>query len=159
MLFCTGLCHSLNSHFGSSLFSQVVRSARAPFLLRLLLCFSAPSLSLSSLTSPRDSHVRLFFFCGLWWTARACAARRTSGTFLTVVEEESGDCFQHVGTERVSLRLRSLWEKAAVDGSLQYDFHFVYDWVSVVYSFLFAPTFNFAFSFICRSSVCFSLLC
>ena len=34
-------------------FSQVVRSARAPFLLRLLLCFSAPSLSLSSLTSPR----------------------------------------------------------------------------------------------------------
>ena len=28
-----------------------------------------------------------------------------------VVEEESGDCFQHVGTERVSLRFRSLWEK------------------------------------------------
>ena len=74
-----------------------------------------------------------------------------------VVEEESGDCFQHVGTERVSLRFRSLWEKAAVDGSLQYDFHFVYDWVSVVYSFLFAH-FYFAFSFICRSSVCFSLL-
>ena len=35
------------------LFLKVVRSARAPFLLRLLLCFSAASLSLSSLTSPR----------------------------------------------------------------------------------------------------------
>ena len=63
--------------------SQVVRSARAPFLLRLLLCFSVPSLSLSSLTSPRTVTCASFSSVALWWTARACAARRTSGTFLT----------------------------------------------------------------------------
>ena len=75
-----------------------------------------------------------------------------------VVGEESGDCTQHVGTEIVSLLFRSLWEMATFDGSLQYVFRFVYDCVFVVYSFLFAPTFIFAFSFICHSSVCFSLL-
>ena len=80
--------------------------------------------------------MRLIFFCGLWRTVHAHvrrdgpagrSSRRWGGIWRLLSACRYGQ--------------GALWEKAAVDGSLQYVFRFVYDWVSVVYSFLFAPTF------------------
>ena len=80
-------------------FNLCVRSARAPFLLRLLLCLHAPSLSLSSLTSPRTVTCTSFssVACGgQQWTVWALCVpgmepagfpvrtlRRSGGTFLS----------------------------------------------------------------------------